>query len=352
VAASRARDISGPHAQTRSRVKLNTETSTEPEGITRRVVLNILEAFFRRPWLHLLPLILMLALGAATALGGKEEFRSVGSLTATNESLLADITATNEAGSTFESAAENAAAQMNEFLRTEEFLDIVARGAGLETALEQGQVLRSQLRGAINAFADGDNLVRVSATTNNPELSQRLAQGTIDGYIEQIVGASTEQGQATERVLEGRVNETKQILDEARAELEAFLTTNPNANDEDAPAALAQQFERREADIQRADTRYTAALDALEEAKVTTATAREVVNQRLRPSDPPEVPLAAEPRLRKAALTIILFGALGVMLSLALVVVTATLDRTIRVPNDITARYGLDVLAVVPDMRR
>jgi capsular polysaccharide biosynthesis protein len=40
------------------------------------------------------------------------------------------------------------------------------------------------------------------------------------------------------------------------------------------------------------------------------------------------------------------------VLSLALVLVTATLDRTIRVPNDITAKYGLDVLAVVPNMRR
>ena len=51
-------------------------------------------------------------------------------------------------------------------------------------------------------------------------------------------------------------------------------------------------------------------------------------------------------------MTLILFGVLGVMLSLALVVVTATLDRTIRIPNDITARFGLDVLAVVPDTKR
>ena len=48
----------------------------------------------------------------------------------------------------------------------------------------------------------------------------------------------------------------------------------------------------------------------------------------------------------------ILFGVLGAMLSLALVVVSATLDRTIRVPNDITAKFGLDVLAVVPETSR
>ena len=40
------------------------------------------------------------------------------------------------------------------------------------------------------------------------------------------------------------------------------------------------------------------------------------------------------------------------MLTLASVVVAATLDRTIRLPNDITGNFGLDVLAVVPDVRR
>jgi hypothetical protein len=33
------------------------------------------------------------------------------------------------------------------------------------------------------------------------------------------------------------------------------------------------------------------------------------------------------------------------------VIVAATLDRTIRVPGDITAKFDLDVLAVVPDAR-
>ncbi len=50
-------------------------------------------------------------------------------------------------------------------------------------------------------------------------------------------------------------------------------------------------------------------------------------------------------------LTLVIFGVLGVLLSLASVIVAATLDRTIRVPGDITAKFDLDVLAVVPDAR-
>ena len=47
----------------------------------------------------------------------------------------------------------------------------------------------------------------------------------------------------------------------------------------------------------------------------------------------------------------IVFGVVGVMLSLATVVLSASLDHTIRVPNDVTARFGVDVLAVVPDFK-
>ena len=68
--------------------------------------------------------------------------------------------------------------------------------------------------------------------------------------------------------------------------------------------------------------------------------------------DEPEAPLAPEGRLKKAVLTVAVFGVLGVLLSLASVVLAAGLDRTIRVPNDITARFGVDVLAVVPNASR
>ena len=68
--------------------------------------------------------------------------------------------------------------------------------------------------------------------------------------------------------------------------------------------------------------------------------------------DEPEPPLAPRAGSKNAAMTMIVFGVLGTILSLASVVVSATLDRTIRVPNDITGRFGVDVLAVVPDTSR
>lgn len=332
---------------------MNTETSTEPEGITRRVMLNVLEAFFRRPWLHLLPLILMLALGAATVASMTSQYSSVGTLRSTNESLLNDITAANNnQGFSFESAATLTSNQINELLRTEDFLDQVAEAAGVATTLEQGGLLRGEIRSAIAAFPDGDNLVRVSATTKFPELSQRLAQATIDSYIAAAVSSDTDQSASTEQFLTERVATAKAALDQANQAVDVFIDENPQLSTETMSIADQTALSRLQSDVARAEALYDASLAALNEAQLSSATAETVVNQRLTQLDDPEVPGEPEPRLRKAALTIILFGVLGVMLSLALVIVTATLDRTIRIPNDITARFGLDVLAVVPDTRR
>jgi uncharacterized protein involved in exopolysaccharide biosynthesis len=332
---------------------LNTETSAEPDGITRRVMLNVLEAFFRRPWLHLLPLILMLALGAATVASMKSVYKSVGTLSATNESLLNDITAGSApVGIAFESAAVLASDQINELLRTEDFLDKVAEGAGVGTTVEQGGLLRQEIRSSIAAFADGENLVRVNASTKFPELSFRLAQATIDAYIAEVVSSDTDDSASTEQFLTDRVTTAEAALQAAEEALDAYVAENPQQSVETQTVAETIEMDRLQSVVTRAETQYDNALDALDAAQLASAQANIVVGQRLSVVDEPEVPIAPEPRLKKAALTMILFGVLGLMLSLALVVVTATLDRTIRIPNDITARYGLDVLAVVPDMRR
>jgi capsular polysaccharide biosynthesis protein len=77
-----------------------------------------------------------------------------------------------------------------------------------------------------------------------------------------------------------------------------------------------------------------------------------VVTRQLRTIDEPPMPTFPTAGLRKAAMTIGMFGVLGAMLSLGTVVLAATLDRTIRIPNDVSAKFGVEVLAVVPSARR
>ena len=110
-------------------------------------------------------------------------------------------------------------------------------------------------------------------------------------------------------------------------------------------------LESLQSDLSRKEAQYDSQLSSLAQAQQQRAATITEVEQRIRVTDQPELPLAPEPRLKGAILTLIIFGVLGLLLSLALVIVDATLDRTIRVPSDITGKFGLDVLAVVPDAR-
>jgi uncharacterized protein involved in exopolysaccharide biosynthesis len=335
------------------RTPLNADTSSEPDGLTRRVMLNILEAFFRRPWLHLLPLILLCALGAASVLSMTPQYRSIGTLNATGESLLNDITeAANTPGLSFDPPAVVTARQINQLLTTDFFLTRVAEEAGLGTAIKDGTLLKAQIRDYTGASADGDNLVRISSTSRNAELSERLARATMTSYVDWVVESEVSESTGSADFLEVQVKETQADAQAAWDEVERYILANPAAETDEGGLAERLELQRKREFANRAEDRHEQALNARDAAELATAQARIVVQQRLQTVDEPEIPVAPQPRLRKAVLTMFLFGAVGAMLSLALVVMTATLDRSIRVPNDITAKFGLDVLAVVPDKHR
>ena len=335
------------------RTPLNADTSSEPDGLTRRVMLNILEAFFRRPWLHLLPLILLCALGAASVLSMTPQYSSVGTLNATGKSLLNDLTeAANTPGLSFDPPAVLTARQINQLLTTDFFLSRVATEAGLGTAIKDGTLLKEQIRDYTGASADGDNLVRIGSTSRNAELSERLAKATMKSYVDWVVESEVSESTGSAEFLEQQVNQTQTDVDAAWKKVQDFIVAFPSAATDEGEMTQRLELQRLKEDLNRAEDRHDQALDNRDSAELATAQARVVVQQRLQTVDEPELPTAPQPRLRKAVLTMFLFGAVGAMLALALVVMTATLDRSIRVPNDITAKFGLDVLAVVPDKHR
>ena len=333
------------------RTRLNADTSSEPEGLTRRVVLNFLEAFFRRPWLHLLPLILMLALGGASAFSKKEAFQSTGTITAESSTLIGDLTQTNNQGFNFDTPATVVARNINELLRTTNFLNTVAGKLQADATDSQKALLRDVIAKDVGATADGDQLVRVSASSERGDLSFRLADATIRSYVETIKANSIAQSDQTVQFFEGQVAEADAARKQAQATLDQYLVAQGVGDATTVTPAQQVQIASLQAELDRAESQYDAKLDSLDQAKLASNSAATEVDQRLRVTDPPEEPLAPEPRLRSAVLSLVIFGVLGVLLSLASVIVAATLDRTIRVPGDITAKFDLDVLAVVPDAR-
>jgi capsular polysaccharide biosynthesis protein len=104
--------------------------------------------------------------------------------------------------------------------------------------------------------------------------------------------------------------------------------------------------------LTRAKDRLTDLQGQLAAAQLRTGDATTVIEQRYSVVDEPRTPGASEPRFQQAVFTLGLFAVLGVIVAVGLLVLAAALDRTVRVPNDITAHTGLDVLAVVPNIGR
>jgi uncharacterized protein involved in exopolysaccharide biosynthesis len=357
VAASKARNVpvgTGQATAATRPTRLNVDTSAEPEGLTRRVVLNVLEAFFRRPWLHLLPLLLMLILGGVTAFNKDPVYTSTGTITvsAASSNLVSSLAPSNNQGFGFESPAALFARNINEQLRTTNFLNTIAGKIQADPSdLAQRDLLRNAIAKDVVASADGDSLVRVSASTALPDLSYRLAQETITAYRNAVRDNQVKGSQQDVAFFQQQRDQAQADLQKANDDLAAFVTQNGITDSTRVELSTQLALKQRQDEVARLQAKFNAADQQLSDANQKVNAATTAVEQQLRVTDPAEKALAPEPRLRKAALTLIIFGVLGLLLSLASVIVSATLDRTIRVPGDITAKFDLDVLAVVPDAR-
>ena len=208
------------------------------------------------------------------------------------------------------------------------------------------------MRQSVSAFADGENLVRIGATTDQPEQSQRLAAATLGAYVQWKIDSDIAESTRAEEFFTQLVDDTQADVTAARDELDAYLLDNPVDQEINRPLVQTLEIDRLRAVLARAEEQNQAALDKREEARLATAQATEVVQQRLQVVDEPAVPPYPEPRLRKAITTVMIYGVLGTLIAITLLVVSALMDRSIRIPEDIEANNGLAVLAVVPVIGR
>ncbi|HLM19331.1 MAG TPA: hypothetical protein VK549_16030, partial [Acidimicrobiia bacterium] len=296
--------------------------------------------------------VLMLALGAATAFSATKEYRSTGTITVESSTVIGDLTETGNTGFNFDTPATVTARNINEKLRTNEFLNLVAAKLNVDASEGEKALLRTTIADSVSATADGDQLVRVGATTEWPELSVRLAEATIDSFIDTINATNVLQSNQTVEFFTQQVDEARAAYEAAEKALSDYLVANNiEPNSENVSVAQQAAITSLQADLDRKESQYETRLASLDQANLVASSTQTETEQRIRRTDTPELPEASETGLKNALLTVIIFGVLGALLTLASVIASAALDRTIRVPSDITGKFGLDVLAVVPDAK-
>lgn len=319
--------------------------------IARHVIARLLETFFSRWWLYILPVVALTGLGFYTAGSKADEYRSSAVLSADLEPLLGDFQDVARVDVlSWENAAQSASRRINEALRTDEFVRVVAAGAGVPA--DSTVVTLLDVRGSLWASADGQNLLSVNARTIDPQLAQRLVQSTITTFLQTVVDDQISTGTATVEYLMDQQDQLQGDYDKATDALREFLLANPEPSDGERSVEEELEISRLNRNVERADTRLADTLDDIRAAELLIEQATSDATQTLRVVDPPTLPTAPEAGLRAVVMTVGTFGMLGVLLMVGCVVAASLLDRSLRFAEEIRASLGIEVLAVVPVEQR
>jgi hypothetical protein len=291
------------------------------------VIERLLETYFRRPVLYLVPLVLCLAFGAYSVVTSSKTYVSEGVLSASGSTLLGNLSELSLDSSFGTTPASVASDRINEQLRSDDFVVSVAERSGLGTAVDTGVVGLDWIRARVGSYADGENLLKVIQSVVDEDLRQ---SGVAEGFYDEVAA----QYQAR--------------VDEAEQELADYLAENPEPAVGNRSAGEQSRIDQLTAVIERDDEQLTEALAKAEEARLATEQARIDIEQRLRVVDEPVQPSAPVSGLRAAAMSMVTFGVLGAVLTAGVVIVAAFLDRTVRTTSELRSRLGFEVFTDVP----
>jgi hypothetical protein len=335
-------------ATRRARSSLDPTLVPGTDEVSSRLVERLLESFFGRPIVCLLPLVVLLVLGGVAVANTERQYASSGVLSVANQTLLADLTNMRVEGFGWETPAAVTARRINELMGTDEFASIVVREAGLEAELDAGVLDLDDVRASISAGPVGSNLVRIRATSPAPEHALWLADAVFASFVDWLVEGDVTQSAAAEQFFAGLLERYEQEVIEARTGLEAYLAANPSGA-APRPATQRAEIDRLTTTLELAQDRYGSAVAGIQEAQLATEQTMSDVAQRIQVVDSPQLPYAPESSRRDMAVTLGMYLAIGLFFSGALVAIGAALDRTIRSVGDVRDRLGQRIVTVVPD---
>ncbi|GAB4214560.1 MAG: LPS biosynthesis protein [Roseiflexaceae bacterium] len=320
--------------------------------MVRLVTLRLLESYFRHRWLNLLPLVLMIALAGAYLMLTPPKYRAVGTIYVQRQTLLTTLTSENQPFS-WVTPAQTTANELRELTQTDAFVRAALQQTPLEGRLAEGpraveETIRD-FREAVVFTPLGDNLVQFAATNTNPETAQRLAQATVDTYVQWKLNADNRESIVAQEFFTAQQAPYERELKQARDEMDSYLRANPDPLRGERPTEEQIQIRLLQSNIDQAAERLSSAMEKHEAARLAQAKAESDVRQNYTVVDAPALPTRPAASLTDRAKTIAPFLAVGLVLTLAGIIGGAVLDRSVRFGIDVRHGFELPVLASLPD---
>lgn len=305
--------------------------------------------FFGKPLLFLLPAFIIAAAGVYVASSDPSQYQSVGVLSISSETFLDTLSGTRADTRTFETPAVTTARQFNELMQTDGFAASVIDGAGLGEQRTNGNLTLAEVRENTYAAASGDTIVEVVSVASDPEWARMLAVSGIATFKNFVISSEASGTDVAEIFYDEQLTIYKEEVDDASAALQTYLADHPEPIDPDDERDIGEQLEIQKLDdlLTRAQARFDSAFDNREAARLATLQSSADINQRFRTLDEPSTPDAALSGLKTLLTSVVLFSVLGLLVSLAAVVLVSVIDRSVYSAADLDV-LGANVLAVVP----
>ncbi len=319
-------------------------------GVSRYMVVRMLDSFFRRWWLYLIPVVLLVGLGASKVAAAKSTYVASGTVNVASSTLLStlsDVRGNPSYG--YDTPATATGKQLNALVQTDQFVRDVAATAGLNGQLSSGLITLDQVRAAVTSFAAGPNVLKVSATYADPATAQKLATATINRYIEMVLGSEVSDSTAAQSFYSQLAAKYKSEVTTARQRLEDYFAAHPSTPGKPRPDQEISDLSNLNSNATQAENRYNQAVGKSEDAQSSIQQVKSDINQRLRIVDAPQAGIK-QAQLKKSLLSFGMFFLIGLLLTLGMVVIATVLDRSVRNAVDVRDRLGLRLLATIPDV--
>lgn len=321
--------------------------------MARLIILRLLESYFRHRWLYLLPAVLMLGVAAVYYLVIAEPVYIVrGVVYVQRDTLLSSLITVREEPFTASTPAQATADEVDELLQTDAFIRSLIEETDLEPRMSLGrsevQDTIKDVRDAVWVEPQGNNQLEVAAAHEDPDVAYQLASALVDRYVQWRINAEHKESATATAFFEDLITTYRSELETVRGELESYLEAHPEPFFGERPPNEQLEIRRLESDINLAQSRLAAVLDKEENARLATAQAESNVRNAYFLVDAPAPPVESAFSLRTLARNLIIFGGVGLLLSLLGIVGGAVLDRAPRFPLDVEIPTGLPVLAMVP----
>ena len=151
----------------------------EPTPADGDLTARLVDQFFRRWIWYVIPVVLLSAVGVRAAGNVAEPYEASGTLSASANPLVETPEVRGTSIGAFEPPAAGITRLINEQLRSDAFVEIVADGAGLRAALQSGEITPDLIRRQVGASAEGENLLSVQASWSDPDRPNRLERSSV-----------------------------------------------------------------------------------------------------------------------------------------------------------------------------